>query len=211
MEHLSGTENLIDILEHAILMGDSHRALEALGRALEAKYSLEDIIGRGIMGAHLKFGDWYKRDPFGSLKAWDSCFLTTMKVLKSIDAKIPSPVNPPFSVLVASAKGEGHITMRDLIVLLLKSKGLKVYSFRRGILLENLSDFMTDPSLKFIVLSSTEDATKPIIDMIIKGVREQRPDIRIIAGGPFAEGVGADIILSDPLKLYNRMISLKAG
>ena len=211
MDPLSETENPIDLLEHAILKGDSLSALEALGRALEAKFSLEAIIAQGIMGAHLKFGEWYKRDPSSSLKAWDSCFLTTMKVLKFIDAKIPVPSNPPFSVLVGSVKGEGHITMRDVIALLLKSKGLKVYHFRRGILLEDIAGPLTDTSLKFLILSATEDVTKTTIDGIIKEVRGRRPDIQIIAGGPFAEGAGADINLSAPLELYDTLISLKTG
>ena len=61
--------------------------------------------------------------------------------------------------------------------LLLKSKGLKVYHFRRGVLLDDISGPLTDTSLKFLILSATEDVTKTTIDRIIKEVRERRPDI----------------------------------
>jgi len=196
-------------LADAVLHGKTPKALEAIEKALGDGYSLEEIAVKGILKAHLKFGEWYERDPLDALKAWEFCFFTTNKILKALDSKIPVPQNAPFSVLVMTVKGEGHITMRDVIALLLKSKGLKVFSSRKGLTLEDVSPFLLDRSLKIIVLSCTEDGTKPVLDKIVRGVRAARPDIKIVAGGQFAGFSGADVLLQDPTKLYDTLLGLQ--
>jgi methanogenic corrinoid protein MtbC1 len=197
----------LESLAKAILIGDRSEALQTLGRAIEAGFGVEEIVVKCVLKAHIDFGEWYERDPAGSLKAWDSCFLTSIKVLKVLESKIGVPEKPPFSVLVAAVKGEGHITTRDLIALLLKAKGLNVYNSKRGILLEDISQVLSDPSLKFVILTCTEEATKSTIDTLIKGIRDTRPDVKIIAGGPFSGSVDADKVLSDPLRLYDTLFA----
>jgi len=195
----------LESLARAILIGDRSDALQAMDSAIEAGFGVEEIVVKCVLKAHIDFGEWYERDPVGSLKAWDSCFLTSIKVLKVLESKIGVPEKPPFSVLVAAVKGEGHITTKDLIALLLKAKGLNVYNSKRGILLEDISQILSDPSLKFVILTCTEEATKSTIDTLIKGIRDTRPDVKIIAGGPFSGSVNADKVLSDPLRLYDTL------
>jgi len=206
---LSGSNDPIEALAGAVLHGNTPLALEAMEKALEARYSFEEIVVRGILKAHLEFGEWYDRDPVGALKAWEFCFFTTNKVLKILDSKIPPPPNPPLSALVATVRSEGHITMRDVITLLLKSKGLKVYSSKKGIMLGDVSQLLSDRSLKCVVLSCTEEGTKATLDAFVKGIRAARPDIKIVAGGPFAGWSGADVVLQDPMKLYDTIMALQ--
>jgi len=187
------------------LIGDRSEALHALDRAIEADFGVEEIVVKSVLKAHIDFGAWYERDPAGSLKAWDSCFFTTIRVLKVLESKIVAPEKSPFSVLVAAVKGEGHITMRDVMALLLKAKGLNVYNSRRGILLEDISQILSDPSLRFVILTCTEDGTKSTVDTLIKGIRATRPDVKIIAGGPLSESLNVDKVLWDPLKLYDTL------
>lgn len=205
MESLSRNELLAD-LSDSILHGKTDHALELLESALSQKISLDNIVSKGILNAHLIFAEWYERDNIGSLKAWEFCFFTTNKVLKVLDSKIPLPEKPPFSVVVATARSEGHITMRDVIAIMLKAKGLRVYSWRKGITSSDLEGPLADSTLKYVVLSCCEPVTKPIIESLIKEVRTKRTDIKIIAGGAFAPRIGADIVLNDPLKLYQLLV-----
>jgi methanogenic corrinoid protein MtbC1 len=205
MESLSKKELLAD-LSHSILHGKSDHALELLESALSRKISLDDIVSKGILDAHLVFAEWYERDAIGSLKAWEFCFFTTNKVLKALDSKIPVPEKPLFSVAVATARSEGHITMRDVIAIMLKAKGLRVYNWRKGIIASDLEGPLADGTLKYLVLSSCEPVTKPIVDSLITEVRTKRKDVKIVAGGAFAPRIGADIVLNDPLKLYQLLV-----
>jgi methanogenic corrinoid protein MtbC1 len=205
MARLSSDE-LLAALSDSILHGKTDRALELLETALNQKISLDDVVSKGILDAHLVFAEWYERDNIGSLKAWEFCFFTTNKVLKELDSKIPMPEKPPFSVIVATARSEGHITMRDVIAIMLKAKGLRVYSWRKGIIPPDLAGVLADSTLKYFVLSCCEPVTKPIVDSLIKEVRTKRTDIKIVAGGAFAPRIGADIVLDDPLKLYDELL-----
>jgi methanogenic corrinoid protein MtbC1 len=205
MESKSRKELLAD-LSDSILHGKTDHALELLESALSQGITLDDIVSKGILDAHLVFAEWYERDNIGSLKAWEFCFFTTNKVLKVLDSKIPPPEKPPFSVVVATARSEGHITMRDVIAIMLKAKGLRVYSWKRGITPSELDGPLTDSTLKYVVISCCEPGTKPILDSLIKEVRTKRSDVKIVAGGAFAPHIGADFVLNDPLKLYQLLV-----
>ncbi|MBI4773371.1 MAG: cobalamin B12-binding domain-containing protein [Deltaproteobacteria bacterium] len=200
-------ESRLESIAQAIMIGDRSRALQELNSAIDGGFGVEEIVVSSVLRAHTEFGAWYERDPDGSLKSWDSCFLATMKVLRVLESKIGAPQKPPFSVLVASVKGEGHITTRDVIAILLKAKGLNIYSLRKGILLEDISQILLDHSLRFVILTCTEDRTKSSVEAIIEGVRAARPDVKIIAGGPLADSLRVDEVLSDPLKLYDRLVA----
>jgi len=191
-------------MESAILAGKSSDALQAAVFALSKGMRAEDIV-EGILRAWASFCEWYDRDPKESLKAWANCYTATMKILKLLDSNVeknPPPESPPFSVMVATVKGEGHVLMKEIIVTLLKSKGLKVYSMKKGVLLEDMEGALADPSLKFIVLSCIEGQTEDRLCNLVKGIRVKRPDIKIVAGGPAAYIVRADIAPSDPSAIY---------
>jgi methanogenic corrinoid protein MtbC1 len=199
-------DKLLSELSDAILYGKSDRALELLEKALAEKISFDDIIAESMLKAHLTFIDWYARDKLGAIKAWEFCFFTTLKVLKVLDSRIPIPEKPPFSVIVATVHSEGHITMRDIIATMLRSKGLKVYGMKKGITANNIDGPLSDQTLKYVVLSCSEDSSKPILDELVKAIRERRPDVQIVAGGAMAPRSGADMVLNDPLKLYSLLV-----
>lgn len=207
MANLSRGELLAE-LSDAVLNGKSDRALELVDEALARNTGLDDIVAGGILNAHLKFNDWYARDKIGSLKAWEFCFFTTRKVLSLLDSRIATPENPPFSAVVATVYAEGHITIRDVIATLLRAKGVKVYAMKKGITIIDLEGLLADPSLKYIALSCSEDATLPTVLSLVSEIRKKRPNVKVIAGGALAPKVGADAVLSDPLKLYPTMIEM---
>ncbi|MGA2572819.1 MAG: cobalamin B12-binding domain-containing protein [Candidatus Methanomethylicaceae archaeon] len=196
----------------AILSGNGSKGLDSANKALADGFSIDDIITNGVLSAWKDFCDWYTRDPMGSLKAWMDCVNATQKILKLLDSTVNVQPKPPFSVIVATVKAEGHTLMRDILALMLKSRGLKVYTSRRGVLVEDLGEPLSDSSLKFVVLSCIEDQSKPNLEKLVKGIRAKRPDMRIIAGGPLAELSGADMVIADPVRVYDTLMHLaKSG
>lgn len=85
---------------------------------------------------------------------------------------------------------------------------MKVYASKRGVLVEDLGEPLSDNSLKFVVLSCIEDQSKPNLEKLVKGIRTKRPDVRIIAGGPLAELSGADMVIADPVRVYDTLMHL---
>jgi methanogenic corrinoid protein MtbC1 len=123
-----------------------------------------------------------------------------------LDATIGSPKDPPFSVLVVTVLGEGHVLMRNIIATMLRAKGLKVYTSKRGVQIGDVSEALSDPTLNFVVLSCIEPRTEARLCTFVDKVREQRGDVAIIAGGPLASKSGADIIVDDPTKLGHTIL-----
>jgi methanogenic corrinoid protein MtbC1 len=201
------TDPLKDIVT-AILSGNGSKGLESATRALAEGFSIDAIISDGILAAWKDFSEWYDRDPMGSLKAWMDCFNATQKILKLLDSTVKVQTNPPFSVLVATVKAEGHTLMRDILALVLKSRGLRVYTSKRGVIVEDLGESLSDDALKFVVLSCIEDQSKPNLEKLVKGIRAKRPDVRIIAGGPLAGISGADVVIADPARVYDSLMNL---
>jgi len=199
----------IEKISDAILSGNAADAAGATLVAVESGTRPYDIIRGGVLKAWSDFCIWYERDEKESLKAWLGCFNATLKVLKVLDEKLAAP-DPPYSVLVATALGEGHVLMKAIIATMLRSKGLKVYSSLRGLRPEDASDALSDPSLRFVVLSCIESGIQGPSKDLIKHVKERRKDVTTIAGGPAAKDCGADIVTSD-LEELDRIVGCPEG
>jgi len=198
-----------DAFEHiskSILSGNGIASIEAANKALESGISIDEIIMNGILKAWSEFLVWHDRDPKESMKAWLDCFNATQKVLQSLDATIGSPKDPPFSVLVVTVLGEGHVLMRDIVTIMLRAKGLKVYTSKGGVRIDDVSEALSDPKLNFVVLSCIEPRTEAKLRTFVDGVRERRGDVAIIAGGSLASKSGADLIVNDPAKLGHSIL-----
>lgn len=122
-----------------------------------------------------------------------------------LETAVEPPEDPPFAAAVVAVRGEGHVLMRDVIALLLKSRGVKVYSWRKGTVPDDLAEPISDPSLKWLVVSCTESELNDQVSGMIRWTKERRPDLRVVAGGRQAERVGADIVASDPIGLLKAL------
>jgi hypothetical protein len=69
-----------------------------------------------------------------------------------------------------------------------------------------VSEALSDPKLKFVVLSCIEPPTEAKLRAFVEGVGEQRKDVKIIAGGPLAGKSGADLIINDLSKLRSSIL-----
>lgn len=189
----------------AIFLGDGNVALDATQRALDDGISIQDIVIKAVLKAWVDFSEWHKRDPNNALKRWFECYTATNRVLKALDSKIAPLPNPPLATLLITIRGEGHVLIKDTIATLLKAEGLKVYNLPKGVLIDDISEYLTDPSLKFVIISCTQKETKKAIIDLIEMIKRTRSDLKIVAGGPIAEGISADIVISNPSELFKTL------
>jgi methanogenic corrinoid protein MtbC1 len=96
--------------------------------------------------------------------------------------------------------------MRDIIATMLRAKGLKIYTSKRGVRIDDVSEALSDPKLNFVVLSCVEPRTEDKLRTFVDAVRKQRKDVAIIAGGPLAVKSGADLIVNDPSELGHTIL-----
>lgn len=195
-------DELLKKVSSTIIAGDAS-ARDAAQSCLDAGVPIEDVVFKGIFKAWDEFCEWYARDPMGSLKKWLECFNATSKVLKLLESKLQPLQGDATAVLVCTPRGEGHVLMKDIVALLLKSKGFKVYSYRRGLIVDDLDESMGDASLKYAVVSCTQDDIIPSAISLVDGIKARRNNVTVIAGGPMAGQIHADIIAEDVQSLYS--------
>ncbi|MDI9609347.1 MAG: hypothetical protein QFX34_03605 [Candidatus Verstraetearchaeota archaeon] len=172
---------------------------------LDQGVGVDEILTKGVIGAWLEFADWYNRDPDAALKGWMESYNATNRVLRLLESVVKPTEDPPFAAAVVAVRGEGHVLMRDVIALLLKSQGVKVYSGRKGVVPDDLAEPISDPKLKWLVISCTESELNDQVSGLIRWAKERRPDVKVVAGGPQAGRVGADIVASDPTDLLKAL------
>jgi methanogenic corrinoid protein MtbC1 len=194
---MSAPNTALESMAEAILSGKESEATRAVDKALAEGIGIDEIVKGGVLQAWRDFCDWYERDENAAIRSWTDCFMATMDMLKFIESKIEEPREAPFSMLMVTVRGEGHVTMREIIATLLKAKGLKVYTSRKGVLIDDVSEALSDPKLRFVVLSCIETSVVDTVQSFVRGVKEKRKDITVIAGGPMADRSGADIVTSD--------------
>ncbi|MCX8182332.1 MAG: cobalamin-dependent protein [Candidatus Methanomethyliaceae archaeon] len=187
-------------LSDAILSGDKVSAINATNEALQ-RYSIDDILNKGVLAAWATFVSLYEKDPVGTLKTWDAAYFTTRRVLNLIESSI-SVRDPLFSVIVATVRGEGHTLMRDIIATYLRSKNIGVHCPKIGITIDDIKEELSKKSLKFLVLSCIDPDTEETLKSTVALVRQLRPDVKIIAGGPIAGKIGADAVASKMSEVY---------
>jgi len=132
--------------------------------------------------------------------------MVTINILKLIESKMEAPKEPPFSMLMVTVLGEGHVTMREIIGTMLKARGIKVYTSRKGVQIGDVSEALSDMKLRFVVLSCIETSVVDAVQAFVRRVKEERKDVTVIAGGPMADRSGADIVTSD-LDRFNAIVA----
>ncbi len=197
----SPQDELIKKVSAAIVAGDAS-ARDAAQACLDAGITLDEIVFKGVFRAWEAFCEWYARDPMESLKRWLDCFNSTYRILRLLDSRLQPPQAGAHAILVCTARGENHVLMRDIVALLLRARGFRVYSYRRGLTVDDLSEALGDNSLRHAVISCIQDdAVQPAAELV-DGIKARRPDVTVIAGGPMASRVHADTITDDIESLF---------
>jgi len=197
----SRQDELLRNVSAAIIAGDAS-ARDAAQACLDSGMALDEIISKGVFRAWDEFCLWYARDPMGSLKRWLDCFNSTYRILRLLESGLPPPRAGAPAILVCTARGENHVLMKDIVALLLKARGFRVYCYRRGLAADDASEATGAASLKSVVLSCIqEDAVQPASELG-EGITARRPDVKIIAGGPMADRVHADAVVDGVESLF---------
>jgi methanogenic corrinoid protein MtbC1 len=194
---MSTEDAAFESIAKAILSGNETAALEAATKAIDEGIGIDAIVMESVLKAWSDFCAWYEKDEKESLKAWLDIFNATLGLLKHLEAKTVQPKDRPFSVLVVTVLGEGHVLMREILATLLRARGLKVYTSRKGVRIGDLSEALADPRLRFVVLSCIQSDLQESVQALVKGVKERRKDVTVIAGGPMAAHSGADVVVND--------------
>jgi corrinoid protein of di/trimethylamine methyltransferase len=192
---------LLDKLTRAIIALDKEAAVAAVNEAVAADMSPLKAIEEGLQPGMQTVGDrfeafeLYLPELIGSAEA----FKAAMDVLEPIIVKMSEDHKSSGTVVMGTVKGDIHKIGKDIVTLLLKTRGFHVVDLGENIAASQFLKAAQENDADIIGLSALLNTTMPAQREVIKLFSEEgvRRNYRIMVGGApvsqaWADEIGAD-------------------
>ncbi len=192
---------LLDKMSQAIIALDKDAAVEAAQEAVSCGMSplkaIEEGLQPGIQTVGERFENFecYLPELIGSAEA----FKAAMDVLEPLIAKLSENKETSGTVVMGTVKGDIHKIGKDIVVLLLKTRGFNVIDLGEDVAASEFLKAAQKYQADIIGLSALLNTTMPAQQEVIKLFKEQgiRDDYTIMVGGApinqkWTDQIGAD-------------------
>lgn len=196
-----GDQALLEKMSAAIIALDKEAAVAAALEAVEAGMSPLKAIEEGLQPGIQTVGDRFETfecflpELIGSAEA----FKAAMDVLEPVIAKLSENQASSGTVVMGTVKGDIHKIGKDIVVLLLKTRGFKVFDLGEDIAASDFLRAAQKHNADIIGLSALLNTTMPAQQEVIKLFTEEgiRDNHAILVGGApvtqqWADEIGAD-------------------
>lgn len=196
-----GDHELLEKMSQAIIAIDKDAAVAAAEEAVAANMSPLKAIEEGLQPGIQTVGDRFEAfecflpELIGSAEA----FKAAMDVLEPVIAKMSENQKSSGTVVMGTVKGDIHKIGKDIVVLLLKTRGFKVIDLGEDIPASEFLKAAQKHDADIIGLSALLNTTMPAQQEVIKLFSEEgiRNNVTIMIGGApvsqkWADEIGAD-------------------
>ena len=196
-----GDHELLEKMSQAIIALDKEAAVAAAEEAVAANMSPLKAIEEGLQPGIQTVGDRFEAfecflpELIGSAEA----FKAAMDVLEPVIAKMSENQKSSGTVVMGTVKGDIHKIGKDIVVLLLKTRGFKVIDLGEDIPASEFLKAAQRHDADIIGLSALLNTTMPAQQEVIKLFSEEgiRDNFTIMVGGApvsqkWADEIGAD-------------------
>jgi corrinoid protein of di/trimethylamine methyltransferase len=196
-----GDHELLEKMSQAIIALDKEAAVAAAEEAVAANMSPLKAIEEGLQPGIQTVGDRFEAfecflpELIGSAEA----FKAAMDVLEPVIAKMSENQKSSGTVVMGTVKGDIHKIGKDIVVLLLKTRGFKVIDLGEDIPASEFLKAAQKHDADIIGLSALLNTTMPAQQEVIKLFSEEgiRGNFTIMVGGApvsqkWADEIGAD-------------------
>jgi corrinoid protein of di/trimethylamine methyltransferase len=196
-----GDHELLEKMSQAIIALDKEAAVAAAEEAIAANMSPLKAIEEGLQPGIQTVGDRFEAfecflpELIGSAEA----FKAAMDVLEPVIAKMSENQKSSGTVVMGTVKGDIHKIGKDIVVLLLKTRGFKVIDLGEDIPASEFLKAAQKHDADIIGLSALLNTTMPAQQEVIKLFSEEgiRGNFTIMVGGApvsqkWADEIGAD-------------------
>jgi len=196
-----GDHELLEKMSQAIIALDKEAAVAAAEEAVAANMSPLKAIEEGLQPGIQTVGDRFEAfecflpELIGSAEA----FKAAMDILEPVIAKMSENQKSSGTVVMGTVKGDIHKIGKDIVVLLLKTRGFKVIDLGEDIPASEFLKAAQKHDADIIGLSALLNTTMPAQQEVIKLFSEEgiRGNFTIMVGGApvsqkWADEIGAD-------------------
>ena len=178
-------------------------AIELTREALNRNISPADILNKGMLpgmkrvGEKFKDGKIFLPEVLISAKAMNGA----MELLKPYF--VNGEVKLKGKVILATVQGDLHDIGKNIVRMILEGGGWEVIDLGVNVDLSKIITAINNNSCRIVGLSALLTTTMQNMRSIVKGLKQEYLDIKIILGGApvtseFAFSIGADEYFSDP-------------
>ncbi|MBQ7352835.1 MAG: homocysteine S-methyltransferase family protein [Clostridia bacterium] len=191
-------------LEKAIIKGLKKEAHEIAESLVQSKKTLE-IVNEYIIPALDKVGlDYEKGKIFlpQLLMSADTATVAFDVVKKTINGENKAENG---EVILATVKGDIHDIGKNIVKVILENYGFTVYDLGKDVSKEAILDCVNQTKAKLVGLSALMTTTVPSMEEVIKLLRKETPEVKIMVGGAvlteeYARMIGADKYSKDAME-----------
>lgn len=199
-------KNEVISLQDAIIKGLEEDARKAVIIELEKRDPI-DIIENDIIKALDFVGDKFERKEFflpqliQSAQSVSSAFEIIKKQYQETNQeKIENK-----TILLATVKGDVHDIGKNIVKVLLENYGFDVVDLGKDVSDEKILSTIKDRNIKLVGLSALMTTTVENMEIIIKKINDNYPDVKIMVGGAvltkeYASKINADYYCKDALQ-----------
>jgi 5-methyltetrahydrofolate--homocysteine methyltransferase len=181
-------------LVSAIVHGNALVGVKCAKELLESGASVRDITENYLTKALERVGKNYEQGEFfipDLLKAAE----VAQSVLDLLKKRMPTEANCG-KIVVATVKGDIHDIGKNLAAMIFESAGFEVIDLGKNVDTSVIIRAVRKHKPSFVGLSALLTTTMPEMENVIKSLKHEKLDVRVIIGGPnvsrgYAEKIGA--------------------
>ncbi len=187
-------------LKYAIIKGLREDAAR-VARTLADKKSPMDIINEEIIPALDAVGDGYDKKEI----YLPALLLSAEAATSAFDAlkpHIPKGEAAQGKILLATVKGDIHDIGKNIVRVVLESRGFEVRDLGRDVSVERVLQALGEAEYDLLGLSALMTTTLPAMEETVRAVKATYPSVKIMVGGAvlnaeYAASIGADFYGAD--------------
>lgn len=197
---MSVLQNISANLQQCKIKEVTELVQQAIDEGISANEILQDglLDGMGVVGERFKNGDMFVPEVLAAAKAMSDGVLL-LKPLLSDGTQSASG-----TVVIGTVKGDLHNVGKDLVKLLMESKGLNVVDLGVDVSNDKFLDAVRNGQCDILAMSAMLTSTMPIMGEVVKALEEEnlRDQVKVMIGGApvnpeFAKQIGADAYTND--------------
>ena len=205
-------------LHKAVLKGNRKGITSIVNKALEQGEDPSDLLNHCLLPAINEVGEYFDKGKYflpqliGSAEAMKNAIeVLEPLLLKDVDSSQMT------TVVLATVEGDIHDIGKNLVALMLKNYGFRVIDLGKDVPAADIIKAAKEHQARIIGLSALMTTTMQKMREVVRLVREEKLDIKVMIGGAvitqeYADEIGADGYSNDAaeaVRLAKRLVDIQ--
>ncbi len=194
-------DKLLEISE-MLQKGRAKAVVKLVKEALEEGVPAQDILNNGLLAGMNIVGDLFKKEEVFVPEV----LVAARAMSKGIEELQPylqdGETNNLGTAIIGTVKGDLHDIGKNLVKIMLEGKGIEVVDLGTDVTAEAFVEKAKEVNADIICCSALLTTTMDEMEKVVKLVREENLDVKIMIGGApvnqqFCDAIGADYYTDD--------------